>query len=126
MYIDIKNKIIKKLLTNYLFKFLFYDGDHYGDTYKNGDILECQGDLFIFDDSNGNSNKLSFYWKQNGFWNHIAAKSGSIYSTDKARFLLKNDRNSQGYIGNEYYKNNIRLANQKELEFYLSLKIDYE
>ena len=43
---------MKKLLTNYLFKFLFINELQI----KDGDVLECQGDLFQFDNSNGNPN----------------------------------------------------------------------
>lgn len=105
---------MKKLLTNYIFKFLF---EKY-DTFKDGDLLECQGDLFIFDDENGNPNRLKYYFKQNGFWNYIKAKDGSIYNIDSKRFLNENDNNSQGYKGLEYYKYSIREANQQEKEIY--------
>lgn len=75
-------KNIKKILTNYIFIFLFEEYTQF----KNGDILECQGDLFIFDDENGNPNSLKYYFKQNGFWNYIKAKKGSIYNIDKKFF----------------------------------------
>jgi len=110
---------MKKLLTNYMFRFLFEKGRN---GYKNGDLLECQGDLFIFDDENGNPNSLKYFFKQNGFWNYIKAKDGSIYNLDKERFLNSDDCNSQGYKGLEYYKNSIREANEQEIEIYKKLK----
>lgn len=107
-------KIFKNILTNYLFKFLFEKSN----PFKNGDLLECQGDLFIYDDSNGNPNNLKYYFKQNGFWNYIRAKEGSIYNVDKKRFISESETNSQGYIGLEYYKNSIGMASEYENEIY--------
>jgi len=109
---------MKKILTNYIFKFLF---EKY-ETFKDGDILECQGELFIFDDDNGNPNRLKYYFKMNGFWNYIKAKKGTIYNIDSSRFLNDEDNNSQGYSGLEYYKNNIREATEQEKEIYKSAK----
>lgn len=105
---------MKKILTNYLFKFLFNKGDDW----KDGDLLECQGDLFIFDSSNGNPNSMKWYFRINGFWNYIKTKKGSIYSTDKKRFLTSDDVHSQGYRGLEYYKNLIYKANEKNIKLY--------
>jgi len=110
---------MKKILTNYIFRFLFEELD----TFRNGDLLECQGDLFIFDDENGNPNKLKYYFKQNGFWNYIKSKNGSIYNISNSKFLSDVDNNSQGYKGLEYYKNSsIREANEQEREIYKNAK----
>lgn len=114
MFIDIKRKWIKKVLTNYIFRFLFWNDI---EAFKNGDLLECEGELFIFDDSNGNSNWLKkFYPKINGFWNYIKAKEGSIYNIDNRE--LNSKVNSQGCSGNEYYKNSIRHATEEEKKIY--------
>jgi hypothetical protein len=83
---------MKKILTNYIFKFLFEKCD----MFKDGDLLECQGDLFIFDD-------------------YIRAKKGTIYNIDSGLFI--NNEN-----GLEYYKNNIRKATEQEKEIYKSFK----
>lgn len=56
---------MKKILTNYIFKFLFEKDE----TFRDGDIIECQGDIFIFDDENGNSNRLKYFINIDGFWN---------------------------------------------------------
>jgi hypothetical protein len=108
---------IKKILTNYIFKFIFEKNL----IVNNGDLLECQGDLFIYDDENGNPSSLKYYFKQNGFWNYIKAKKGSIYNLETKVFLIESDRNSQGYLGLEYYKNSIRMANKEEKEIYKRL-----
>lgn len=57
---------MKKFLTNILFKFLFYRTDNF----KDGDVLECMGDLFVFDSKYGNPNSLRFYSSIDGFWNY--------------------------------------------------------
>jgi hypothetical protein len=105
---------MKKLLTNYLFKWLFYNSLNL----KDGAIVECQSDLFKFDSSGGNPNSLKIFFKINGFWNYIKAKQNSIYNIDSGKFLNHNDINSQGYKGLEFYKNNIREANQEEINIY--------
>lgn len=61
---------------------------------------------------------MKYYFKQNGFWNYIKAKKGSIYNIDKKKILNENNLNSQGYLGLEYYKNSIRLATNVEKEIY--------
>lgn len=108
---------MKKLLTNYIFKFLFEKNL----TINDGVLLECQGDLFIYDDENGNPCSLRYYFRQNGFWNYIKAKKGSIYNLERGSFLNDSDVNSQGYLGLEYYKNSIRIATEEEKEIYKRL-----
>jgi hypothetical protein len=107
-------ELMKKILTNYVFKFLFENNLLAND----GDLLECQGDLFIYDDENGNPGSLRYYFRQNGFWNYIKAKKGSVYCLERKVFLGESDRTSQGYLGLEYYKSSIRMATEEEKELY--------
>lgn len=107
-------KLIKILLTNYLFKFLFENNLNI----KDGELLECQGDLFIYSNNNGNPNNLKYYFKQDGFWNYIKAYPKSIYNLKQKKFV---NINSQGYDGFEYYKNSIRIATIKEKNLYKNL-----
>ena len=109
-------KNIKNILTNYLFSFLF---EKYLSV-KNGDLLKCQDEIFIFDDENGNPNNLKNFYKQNGFWNYVKAKEGSIYNMDKNRFITNDETNSQGYNGLEYYKNCIDEPTEEERIIYYS------
>jgi hypothetical protein len=101
---------MKGLLTNYIFKFLFQDYLNI----KDGDILKCSDDLFMFDSSNGNQNRLKQYFSYNGFWNYIKAKKGSILSFETKKFV----ESSKFGFGNEFYKNGIKVANEKEINFY--------
>ena len=107
-------KRIKKILTNYIFSFLFWNDPEW--KIKDGELLECQGDLFLFDDSNGNPNWLKNFYKRDGFWNYIKAKDNSIFNIDNN---LKNPKlNSQGFKNGDYYKNSIIKATKEEIKIY--------
>lgn len=82
---------------------------------KNGDILRCDNDLFMFDDSNGNPSSMANLYRFNGFWNYIKAKEGSIYDKKQQKFV---DKICQGYDGLEYYKNGIYKASKKDINLY--------
>jgi len=99
---------MKKLLTNYIFKFLF----HKNNNYKSGDLLVSDDYLFIFDDCYGNPNSLRISTSKDGFWNYLKAKKDSVY-------YKKNRRFKEGE--REFSKNNIRRANKKEIQFYKNI-----
>ena len=107
-------RLIRNILTRFIFRFMF---DRWWSV-KNGTLLECQGDLFIFDDTNGEPGNLKWYFNTNGFWNYIRFKEGSIYVIDEDRFRTVDEYNSQGYSGLEYYKNSINNTTPEQIELY--------
>ena len=109
---------MKKLITNYLLKFMFVENMKI----KDGAILKCGDDIFMFDDSNGNPNTLKWYFKINGFWNYIKAKENSIYRIEGDSLIKVNKLNSQGCVGLEYYKNCIWEATEYEVAIYKNIK----
>lgn len=117
-------RILIKFLTNCIFKFLYYSDcyDHKNDRIKNGDILCYEdSDLFEYDDSNGNINKLNRYYRKNGFWNYIKSKHKMVYNIENNEWTKMN---SQGYNGGEYYKNgDFRKATEKEIKMYRTHEI---
>ena len=95
---------MKKILTNYIFKFLFQNDLNIED----GDILKCNDELFIFDSSNGNPNSLKQYFSYDGFWNYIKSKNGFVFNLTTKEFV----------DCSEYYKNGIEVATDEDIKCY--------
>lgn len=103
----VKNKFIKKLITNYIFLYLFDVP-----LYKKGDVLitSC-GVIYELDDSNGNIGSLKYFFKLNGFWNYFSAKND--IGVDIHNSKVKNLSNYSGM-----YKNYSYPASNEEIELY--------
>jgi len=106
MFIDIKSKLLKKIISNYILKFLFYEI-----SYENGDILKCGNLIFEYDDFNGNPGNLKNYYRTDGFWNYIKIKNDLVFDTYENKFITKS----------EIYKNSIELASEEEKLLFKSL-----
>lgn len=107
-------RLLKHFISYYLLRFLFIP---WIQNTKDGAIMSCQGDLFQFDDSNGNPNSLVYWIETDGWWNYVKYKPGSIYNIDSDRWLTLDQANEQGYF-DYYYKNGIDDATPEEIELY--------
>lgn len=88
---------------------------------KDGDLLICNDQVFKFDSENGNPNSLKWFFKYDGFWNYIKAHENSIFDLELNHFITKDEVNSQGYKGLEFYKNAINVPSKKIIEMYNNL-----
>jgi len=107
MFIEIKNKKIKNILTNYIFKFLFEKP-----WYKKGDYITLGDEIIVkLDDSNGNLGNLKYYFKLNGFWNYYSAEN-NIGVNKLYNKVINTEHHSC------MYKNCNDLATKEEIDLY--------
>jgi hypothetical protein len=112
-----KSKLLRNILTNYVFSFLFWKEEKI----KDGDILCIEDDLFEFDDYNGNINTLKHYYHINGFWNYIKIKNNKVYNIAKDEWT---STNCQGYLCEVgYYKNGFEKATDEQIKLFYSKKV---